>query len=78
MAQITSPGDIPLFKLEAGSKIEGNFRFSSFASAGGLGSTRTYKGNGDGILRILKISDAKGQKMKAERSSVQNIEIILK
>lgn len=77
-AQITSPGDIPLFKLEPGSKVEGTYRFSSFASAGGLGSTRAYKGNGDGVLRILKISDAKGQKLKAERSSAQKLGIKLK
>jgi len=49
-------GDVIPFKaLKAGSIVEGVFRFDSFASEGGLGTTRVAKGQGKGYLKILKI-----------------------
>ena len=49
-------GDVIPFKaLKAGTIVEGVFRFDSFASAGGLGSTRVAKGQGKGYLKVLKI-----------------------
>lgn len=49
-AKITSPGDIPRNILQPGSIIEGNFRFETFATEGGLGTTRRIKGIGSGEM----------------------------
>jgi len=77
-AYFTSPGDVPGLKLPPGARVEGYFKFSSFASAGGLGSTRVYSGNGKGTLKILKMVDHKGNKISSRRSSVGNIALRLR
>ena len=50
-------------KLDKGSIILGQFRFESFASAGGLGTTRVMSGKGKGTLRFSKVTNAKGIKI---------------
>ena len=56
-AEITSPGDLPVKTLKPGTIIEGIFRFTTFATEGGLGTTRIYKGKGKGALQILIVDD---------------------
>lgn len=46
---------IPLFQSKPGTIITGTFQFDSFASAGGLGTTRVVKGEGKGYLKITNI-----------------------
>ena len=55
-AKITNPGELAKLNLKAGTTIEGTYRFSTFASAGGLGSTRVVKGKGMGELNVSNFS----------------------
>jgi len=48
-------GDIPNKRLQPGTVIVGEFRFSSFASEGGLGTTRIWTGQGTGNLIVAKV-----------------------
>jgi len=48
-------GDIPNKRLQPGTVIVGEFRFSTFASDGGLGTTRVWTGEGTGNLKVSKV-----------------------
>lgn len=58
-AQIISQGDLSTKEMRPGHKINGIFQFTSFASDGGLGTTRVLRGKGVGDLRdaILIVDD---------------------
>ncbi len=54
-AKIVHAGELAKKELKPGTVIEGTFRFNSFASEGGLGTTRIAKGKGKGYLKISNI-----------------------
>jgi hypothetical protein len=54
-AKVTKPGELTRLKLKPGTIIEGTFQFSTFASDGGLGTTRIVKGEGKGDLKVSNI-----------------------
>ncbi|MCB0693592.1 MAG: hypothetical protein KDC19_05080 [Saprospiraceae bacterium] len=58
-AEIVRPGELSSLKLKPGMVLEGSFRFSTFASDGGLGTTRVAKGLGRGDLKnaIIFVDD---------------------
>lgn len=76
-AQITSPGDVPLKTIAVGTIIVGEFRFNSFASDGGLGTTRAYKGKGVGVLKITKPKEASNGKNRMKLDAIKNLELKL-
>ena len=61
-AEIQSAISIVNLGLQTATIVEGTLRVTSFASAGGLGSTRN--GDGQGILEIDKITDQNGHEQK--------------
>lgn len=77
-AQITSPGDIPALKLPPGTILEGEFRFESFASDGGLGGTRAYDVIGKGPMKINAVLNPKGERVRSNLKSVDGLVIRLK
>ncbi len=54
-AAVIDPGELTSLSLNPGAVIDGYFRFETFASEGGLGTTRAYRGKGYGKLRIARI-----------------------
>ena len=58
-AEIIRQGDLSTKEMRPGYQINGIFKFTSFASDGGLGTTRVLKGKGVGDLRdaILIVDD---------------------
>lgn len=50
-AEIVRPGELTSLKLKPGMVLEGTYRFSTFASEGGLGTTRVAKGWGWGDMK---------------------------
>ncbi len=49
-AKLTNPGGLSRYKLQPGCIVEGSFKFTTFASEGGLGTTRKFKGIGIGEM----------------------------
>lgn len=49
-AKVTDPGKLSSLKLKPGTILEGTYQFSTFASEGGLGTTRIVRGEGKGSL----------------------------
>ncbi len=70
-ALVVNPGDLPSLLLSPGAVIDGYFRFESFASEGGLGTTRVYKGKGYGRLRIAKIRNTESGKVPVPSQTIQ-------
>ncbi len=54
-ATLLNWGDVPRKRLKPGTVIIGEFRFSTFASDGGLGGTRIWTGEGTGNLKVSKV-----------------------
>jgi hypothetical protein len=54
-AIMLSWGDVPNKRFQPGTVIIGEFRFSTFASDGGLGTTRVWTGKGKGNLTVSKV-----------------------
>lgn len=77
-AEITHPGDLSLKQLKAGMSIAGIFQFESFASEGGLGTTRTFPGRGKGELREIKIRGKGEREVKSSLKKVQGMVVRVK
>jgi len=76
-AKIIDPGELTELKLTPGTVIEGIFRFDTFASDGGLGTTRVAKGRGKGDLRVSNIIVTEVNPMVSKLAGVGDMAIRL-
>ncbi|MEL7122515.1 MAG: hypothetical protein AAFO07_23925 [Bacteroidota bacterium] len=73
--RFSNTSNLSRLNLAAGSVIEGIFRFDSFASEGGLGTTRVYSGKGKGTLNISKAVNGQGKKISCPPLCKKSVDI---
>lgn len=61
--EVKYQGKKPALRIQPGAILRGEFRFETFASEGGLGTTRGGGGKGVGTFKIDTAVDAKGIKL---------------
>lgn len=61
--ELTETAALSELRLPAGAVLTGTFQFETFASEGGLGTTRVAHGKGKGKFNITGAVDAKGIKL---------------
>ncbi|MEM6378061.1 MAG: hypothetical protein AAF705_07605, partial [Bacteroidota bacterium] len=75
--KIIDSKSIPGYELKPGTKVTGTFNFSTFASDGGLGGTRIYRGKGTGIIMIGEFRSPNQKTIRPKRRLQQKMELIL-